>query len=208
MTAAILSGLAAGYGVAIPVGAIAVLVIGLSARHSFRVGAAAALGVATADGLYAGLAVAGGASLVELLAPAAEPLRWFAAAVLVGVAAHTVVAAIRRHGASMGEAGRSGLRTPARAFAGLLGLTSLNPATIGYFAALVAGRQATERFTPSTGAAFALSAFAASASWQLLVASGGSLLGRLLTGPRGRLLTALVSSLLIAVLAVYLVLAD
>ncbi|MFD0818157.1 lysine transporter LysE, partial [Micromonospora zhanjiangensis] len=38
MTAAVLAGLVAGYGVAIPVGAIAALVLGLSARHSFRVG--------------------------------------------------------------------------------------------------------------------------------------------------------------------------
>jgi hypothetical protein len=49
-------------------------------------------------------------------------------------------------------------------------------------------------------------AFAASASWQLLVASGGSLLGRLLAGPRGRLGTALVSSGLIVALAVELLL--
>ena len=48
-------------------------------------------------------------------------------------------------------------------------------------------------------------AFLASASWQLLVAGGGSLIGRLLTGERGRLVTALVSSAVIAVLAVALI---
>ena len=47
-------------------------------------------------------------------------------------------------------------------------------------------------------------AFLASASWQLLIAGGGSLVGRLLTGERGRLVTALVSSVVIAVLAVRL----
>ena len=47
-------------------------------------------------------------------------------------------------------------------------------------------------------------AFLASASWQLAIAGGGSLVGRLLTGERGRRLTALVSSLVIAVLAVRL----
>jgi hypothetical protein len=49
--------------------------------------------------------------------------------------------------------------------------------------------------------------FLASASWQLVVAGGGSLIGRLLTGPRGRLLTALASAALIVALAVSTVLA-
>jgi len=44
-------------------------------------------------------------------------------------------------------------------------------------------------------------AFAASASWQLLLAGGGALLGRTLTGRRGQLGTALASSAVIAVLA-------
>lgn len=63
MTGAFLAGLVAGYGVAIPVGAIAILILGLSARTSFQVGAAAALGVAGADGLYAALAALGGAAV-------------------------------------------------------------------------------------------------------------------------------------------------
>ena len=67
------------------------------------------------------------------------------------------------------------------------------------------GRQA--QFARSVGASvvFVLAAFAASASWQLLIAAGGSVVGRILTGPRGRLATALVSSALIAGLAVALV---
>jgi arginine exporter protein ArgO len=49
---------------------------------------------------------------------------------------------------------------------------------------------------------FVAGAFLASASWQLLIAGGGSMVGRLLTGERGRLITALVSSAVIALLAV------
>ena len=55
-------------------------------------------------------------------------------------------------------------------------------------------------------AVWVTAAFVASASWQLLIAGSGSLLGRLLTGPAGRLWTALSSSAVIAVLAVLLVL--
>jgi arginine exporter protein ArgO len=52
---------------------------------------------------------------------------------------------------------------------------------------------------------FVAAAFAASASWQLTIAGGGSLIGRVFTGPRGRLGTALASSVVITVLAVRLV---
>jgi hypothetical protein len=38
--------------------------------------------------------------------------------------------------------------------------------------------------------------------WQLLLVSGGALLGRALTGSRGRLITALSSSTIIAYLAI------
>ncbi|HYN97810.1 MAG TPA: LysE family transporter, partial [Pilimelia sp.] len=97
MTAALVAGLLAGYGVAVPVGAIAVLVMGLTARTSFRVGAAAALGVATADGVYALAAVLGGAALAGLIEPVATPLRWVSAAVLAGIALRGAWAAVRQH---------------------------------------------------------------------------------------------------------------
>ncbi len=54
-------------------------------------------------------------------------------------------------------------------------------------------------------AVFTLAAFAASASWQLLLAGGGALLGRALTGRRGQLCTALASSALVVGLAVHMV---
>jgi arginine exporter protein ArgO len=54
------------------------------------------------------------------------------------------------------------------------------------------------------GGWFVAGAFLASASWQSLVAGSGALAGRLLTGERGRLITALVSSVVIAALAVTL----
>jgi arginine exporter protein ArgO len=53
---------------------------------------------------------------------------------------------------------------------------------------------------------FVLAVFAASASWQLALAGGGAFLGRVLTGSRGRLITALASSVLIGGLAVRLLL--
>jgi arginine exporter protein ArgO len=202
VTAALVAGLLAGYGVAVPVGAIAILIIGLTARTSIRVGAAAAMGVATADGLYALLAVLGGAALARVIEPVAGALRVLAAVILVGLALRTGLTALR-HYRDPATAARTdgGLATPARAYLGLLGLTLLNPMTIVYFGALVLGRQSADGLSVLDQALFVTAAFAASASWQLLLAGGGSLVGRVLTGPRGRLATALLSSAVILVLA-------
>ena len=202
MSEALIAGLLAGYGVAIPVGAIAILIAGLAARTSLWVGAAAALGVATADGTYALVAVLGGAAIAGFIEPIAEPMRWIAVGVLLALAIKTAVTAVS-HYRDPAAAARSdgGLSTPGRAYAGLLALTMLNPMTIVYFAALVLGRQAGDGLTAAGEVVFVVAAFAASASWQLLIAGGGSLVGRALSGPRGRLATALVSSAVIVVLA-------
>jgi arginine exporter protein ArgO len=202
MTDVVIAGLLAGYGVAVPVGAIAVLIISLTARTSLGVGAAAALGVATADGLYAVVAVLGGAALAGLIAPIGDPLRWLAAVVLIGIAARTAWSAVRHYrDPARAATARGGLDTPGRAFVGVLGLTLLNPATIVYFAALVLGRQAGAGLSGVAAGVFVLAAFVASASWQLTLALGGSLVGRWVSGPRGRLITALVSSVIIVFLA-------
>jgi arginine exporter protein ArgO len=202
MTDVVIAGLLAGYGVAIPVGAIAVLIISLTARTSLRVGAAGAMGVAAADGLYALVAVLGGAALAGLISPISGPLRWAAAVVLIGIAARTAWSALAHYrDPARAATVRGGLDTPGRAFFGVLALTLLNPATVVYFAALVLGRQAGDGLTGGSAAVFVLAAFAASASWQLTLALGGSLVGRWVSSPRGRLVTALVSSAIIVILA-------
>jgi arginine exporter protein ArgO len=200
VSGALVAGLLAGYGVAVPVGAIAALIVGLTARTSLKVGASAALGVASADGIYAVVAVLSGAAIARVIEPIATPLRWTAAVILIGMAARTAYTAIRHHRADTVAAPGRGLTTPGRAYVGLLGLTLLNPATIVYFGALVLGRQAFS--DPLRDLVWVIGAFVASASWQLLIAAGGGLVGKVLTGPRGRLLTALVSSAVILVLAV------
>ena len=190
-----MSGLLAGYGVAVPVGAIAVLILGLSARASLLVGAGAGLGAATA--------AVGGAAVAGLIRPVATPFRWLAAVVLLALAVRTAVVAWRQHRDPQRAARADrGLDTPGRAYLALLALTLLNPATVVYFSALVLGRQAGAPRSPAASVVFVAAAFVASASWQLLLAVGGSAVGRFLTGPRGRLATALVSSAVITVLAV------
>ncbi len=207
MTDALLSGLLAGYGIAVPVGAMSVLIVTLASRVSLARGMAAALGVATADGLYAMVALVGGAALAPLLAPAAGALELTAAAVLVLLAAHGLRATLRSHRADRDPAGPPPPppASPGRTYASLLGLTLLNPLTVVYFSALVLGGR-TGPGSLGPGLVFVLAAFAASASWQALLATGGALLRRLLTGPRGRLLTGLLGNAVVLGLALRLAL--
>ncbi|AZQ32589.1 lysine transporter LysE [Streptomyces cyaneochromogenes] len=203
MTAALVAGLLAGYGIAVPVGAVATYLVSLSARTSLRTGICAALGVATADGLYALVATVGGSALAAALRPVLVPLRWASALVLALIAVRGAVIAVRQYRAHrLATRATPPPPSPAHAYLALLGITLLNPTTVIYFAALVLGTRASDAVPPLEQGVFVLAAFAASASWQLLLAGGGALLGRVLTGHRGRLVTALVSSGVILALAV------
>lgn len=194
----LLSGLVTGYAIAVPVGAVAALIITLSARTSWTVGAAAGLGVASVDGAYAAVAVVAGHAVAELLDPLADTLRVVSVVALLTIAALTLVHALRPEG-TRAEERRTW--TPLRAWLVFVGITAVNPATVVYFAAVVLGGTVAID-GPAEGAVFVAAAFAASASWQVLVASVGSGLGRWLTGPRGRRTTGVVAAVVIAALAV------
>ncbi|WP_410577818.1 LysE/ArgO family amino acid transporter [Amycolatopsis sp. lyj-108] len=205
MSAALVAGLLAGYGIAIPVGAVATYLVVLTARAGLKIGAYAALGVATADGLYALIAVFGGGSLIPIIEPIAEPLRWVSVAVLLGLAVHIGLTGIRNFRASAkAEVTQPVAIGPAKAYVSLLGITLLNPTTVVYFAALVLGSEDMAAASGAEHVVFVLAAFTASASWQLFLAGGGAVLGKALTGRRGRLVTALASSALITVLGLRL----
>ncbi|MFI1164712.1 LysE family transporter [Streptomyces sp. NPDC020801] len=208
MTATLVAGLLAGYGIAVPVGAVATYLVSLTARTSLRTGVCAALGIATADGLYALLATLGGSALAAALRPVLVPLRWASAGVLAALAVRCAVGALRQYRAHR-LATRPGPPppSPVRAYLVLLGITLLNPTTVIYFAALVLGTRTVDAVPPLEQGVFVLAALAASASWQLLVAGSGALLGRALTGHRGRLATALLSSGVMTALAVRMLVA-
>lgn len=176
IAAAAVAGAIAGFGVAIPVGAVAVLIIETAARRGWRMGAAAGLGAATADGVYATLAGLFGAAIALVLAPWSLALRWASVVVLVGLGVRGLLVTGRTSAADASDrpvAGRSLRGT----YAAFLGITLLNPMTVAYFAALILGLPALRGGVPER-LAFALGAFAASASWQLLLAGAGGLVHR------------------------------
>ncbi len=189
MITSFLAGAAAGFGIAIPVGAIAILIVETGLRRGFRLAAAAGLGAAGADGIYAFAAAAFGAALAGLLAPYETPLRVLAIVLLVAIALRGLLGASRAQrtpatddGAAMpadveaAERGGSVLRT----FGAFLGLTLLNPVTVTYFAALILGLAGTG-VGPAEKAAFVAGAFLASLSWQVLLAAVGAFLHRRLS---------------------------
>ena len=90
---------------------------------------------------------------------------------------------------------------PRAAYVLFLGITAVNPTTVVYFAAVVLGNRDLVD-GPVEGLVFVTAAFAASALWQLGLALAGAGLGRTITGPRGRLVTGLVSAVVVAGLAV------
>lgn len=186
MIPAFVAGVVAGYGIAIPVGAIAILIVETGLRRGFRLAAAAGAGAATADGIYAAVAAAFGAALATVIAPLATPLRVLAVAVLVAIAARGLWG-LRTPGGIAPDPGIAPLPADAddaeqagsvgRTFAAFLGLTLLNPITVTYFAALILGLTATGDGIGEK-AAFVSGAFLASLSWQTLLAAVGAFLHR------------------------------
>ena len=193
----LVAGLVAGYGVAVPVGAIGVLVVDAGMRGGFRPAAAAASGVAAADFLYAAVAAAAGTVIAELLAPYERTVQLAAAAVLVAVAAIGLWS-LRRRPAEADAARRppSGRGT----FLRFLALTSVNPATVAYFAALIAGLPAVASAPAEGKVAFVLAAGAASLSWQLVLGAAGATMHHKLP-PSARLWTAVAGNALVLALA-------
>lgn len=203
MITAVLAGLVAGYGIAVPVGAVAAYLITLGAAHGFPTAAAGGLGAAAVDALYAGVAVVLGAVLAPLIMTVATPLRWLSAAVLIGVAVRMIMVGLQPVVAGDRPPDAP---SPRRAFTTVFLITLVNPATVVYFAALVGGSTIGVDGV-AEAVAFVVAAGAASASWQLLLAGAGAGLSRVLTGPAARRWTAVVGAVVVLGLAAWTALA-
>lgn len=207
MITALLAGAAAGLGIAIPVGAIAILIVETGLRRGFRLAAAAGAGAATVDGVYALVAAAFGAALAAVLAPWERPLRVLALVALVAIALRGLLglrALPSRVGADAApippdveaaERGGSAVRT----YGVFVAITLLNPVTVTYFAALILGLGSTGA-GPAEKAAFVVGAFLASLAWQTLLAAVGAFLHRRLS-PRLRAAVVLLGNAIILAFA-------
>jgi len=213
MGRALVAGIGVGLAVAVPLGAIGLLVLRTASLRGWRAGAPAAAGVAVADLLYAGVAATAGGVLAGPIGAVAGPLRVVAAVLLLVLAARGLAAARHPAPAPAGEGSAPGLPAPAvggypaeaerpwRTFGGFLALTLLNPLTVLTFGAVVVALPPGLLDGVAPRVAFVLGAGAASLAWQLALAGAGSLLGSRL-GPRWQRATALLGNGAIAALAV------
>lgn len=190
-----IAGALAGYAIAIPVGAIAVLILETSLRKGFLAGFAAGSGAATADLIYATLAATLGSALVLLLAPIASLLKLASAAFLIVFGAWGLIRLASRRQTSPTRVEAPDQANLGRTYATLLSLTLLNPATIAYFAALILGLDV--RTALSGGKlSFVLGAFLASWSWQTVLAAVGAIAHKHLS-PNFQSATSLLGNLVI-----------
>jgi threonine/homoserine/homoserine lactone efflux protein len=195
--------LVAGYGIAIPVGAIALLIIQVGIKCGLRCGFMAGAGAATADLAYAVLAVIGGAALAQVINSAGNMFQILSGIVLVVIA----IVGLRKATKPVEQVevalpNRSDL---AKTYARFLGLTIINPTTIVYFAAVVVGLGVASDLTATGGVTFAVGAFLASLSWQTLLASVGAIAGKRMSR-RVQMVAMIAGNILILGLAVVIIL--
>ena len=200
---AFFSGVLAGYGIAIPVGAIALLIVQVGIKCGFRCGFMAGAGAATADLFYASLAVVGGAALGQVIESAGDGFRIASGVVLVAVA----LVGLRKATKPVEQIDVAMPNRSERAgtYVRFLGLTIINPTTIVYFAAVVVGLGVASGLTAVGGALFIAGAFIASLSWQTLLAFTGASAGKRMS-PRAQVVAMVVGNLLILSLAVVIIL--
>jgi threonine/homoserine/homoserine lactone efflux protein len=156
-----------GFAVAASPGPIFFLCLRRTLLSGWRVGFLSGLGVATADGIYAAIAVFGVATVAILLSGASRWLGLVGGAALVLLGLRSII----ERPASAEPQPAITRRGLAWAYASTLGLTITNPATIISFAALAAALGAGLSGGFARPAAVVAGVFAGSATWWAILAA-------------------------------------
>jgi threonine/homoserine/homoserine lactone efflux protein len=196
-TSALLAGLVAGFAIAVQVGAVSLLLVEAAVAGGPRIGAAAGLGVATADFAFAGVAAALGGAAGAALSSHEGTIKVVAALVLSAIAVHGLVR-LRGEGAAVAAATVRPRGGPRAHYARFLAVTAANPLTIASFAAVAA---ALSLDGPAAAVAFVLGVGLASSAWHILLGGGAGHAGRWFTpalrrglGIGGRLLVLAIAA--------------
>ncbi len=171
--AALIAGLAAGLAIAMPLGAIGVLILRESILNGVRHGLAAGAGVAFVDLTYCTLAVSVGVAFAPVIRSWGAIPAVISGLVLIGLGVYQLVSA-------RSSASTEPLDVPKRAvFFRFVALTAINPATLLYFLALasVVTTTATSWVAPT---AFVVGTGVASLAWQWGLAFVGARVGAML----------------------------
>ena len=192
---AVITGIAAGLGVAMPLGAIGALLLREGLTNGFRVAAAGAAGVAATDVVYCAVATLTGGLFATFVQSYEGVFLVASGALVLAIGIWQLARTLRRDPTTVSDAGRA---SAAATFARFVGLTAINPLTLVYFVALGAA-VATATSSPAGPFAFILAVGVSSLAWQLLLAGIGAFSGRLMS-PTATRVVGVVASVVIAIL--------
>ena len=200
---AFLEGLLAGYGIAIPLGGISILIVNLALEKGFRPGFVAGIGTATVDMACATLAVFAGAAVAGLLSPYSLPLQIASGLALIAMGIYGLLL-LRRKDRKEVEVGRMDRKGSWGIYARFIALTSLNPFTVAYFAALIIGKGASWSLSLGDSLLFIIGVTIASASWQTVLAVIGAV-ARTRLSPRFMSASIVVGNAIVVLLGVQMI---
>jgi threonine/homoserine/homoserine lactone efflux protein len=170
------AGFIAGLALAIPLGPMAILLIGTTLRSGRSVGTFGALAMATVDACYAAIVFAFGNLVIAALSHWILPLRILGSAILVVIAVKIWLDS-RKTLEMIATSQPSLVQSKALTFAKFSGLTIINPATAFYFVGItpsVSSLNASQGLTIGF-LIFAGGVFFGSLIWQLTLVQMGSL---------------------------------
>jgi threonine/homoserine/homoserine lactone efflux protein len=173
----LIRGFVLGFAIAASPGPIFFLCLRRTFLRGWLTGAVSGLGVATADGFYAAVAVFGIAAVAGVVAGGAKWLALVGGAALIAIGVRSV---LDRPAAATDQSAPTG-RGLAWAYASTLGLTITNPATIVSFVALAAALGAGLRGGFAPPATVVAGVALGSATWWLLLAASAALLSTRVT---------------------------
>jgi len=201
-----LAGATAGLAIAMPLGAIGLLLLRLGMLHGFRSAAAGALAVGSVDLAYCAASVTIGSKVSPLIESWGAAPMVVSGIVVIGIGAMQLVTARREPVANaVPLASRSASAgQPLAIYGRFFALTALNPLTLLYFIAL-AGVLASTTSGMGSKVAFVAGTGAASISWQLGLAAVGAVMHRAISARAGRMLGMVASVIVIALGAAVLV---
>lgn len=188
------AGVLAGLGVAMPLGAVAALLLREGLVNGFRTAAAGAAGVATVDLVYCIIAALTGATFAPLIEDHSSVFLLTSGVLIVAIGVRQLWQGMRQPPRAAAEVERAS--APA-AFGRFVGLTAINPITLVYFIAL-SGAVTHSDASWIAPVIFVAAVGGASLAWQLLLARVGSAFGGALSLSATRAIGVIASFLIVA----------
>lgn len=194
-------GVVAGLALAVPLGAIGVLLIHEGLSLGLRRGLSAAAAVAAVDTVYCTAAVIAGTLAAPVVAGWAPWPQLVGGAVLVAIGARGL--ARSRRSLDSAQTPEPLAHSPGGQFVLFVALTAINPATLLYFVAILPGLHEVATSAPAQ-TAFVVGVALASLGWQAALVAAGSLLRRG-ASPKFRVWTAIAGNSAVVVFGLALV---